>query len=261
MTASEGSQALEILLQDDPPEVALVDWDLPSIEGPEMCRLVRDFHHGHDTWIVVLAGSRHEDTADAWRAGAGSCVSTPAPPSALRACVEEGLRKMRAPQARADASDLTSGDVDPTFGESETTFDAGDLSAGLRDPGARRHGARRRRGGDGVRCPRLRDAGRRAYARGRGRLLRIRRDRTTGDRGAWSAASSLLARPSAARPTSRAARPCCRRCSASAEERATAALPGLARPAPQRFRRPFRLPPSVRFPPSFRFLRRPGSRC
>ena len=134
MTASEGSQALEILLQDDPPEVALVDWDLPSIEGPEMCRLVRDFHHGQDTWIVVLAGSRHEDTADAWRAGAGSCVSTPAPPSALRACVEEGLRKMRAPQARADASDLTPGDVDPTFGESETTFDAGDLSPAFEIP-------------------------------------------------------------------------------------------------------------------------------
>jgi two-component system chemotaxis response regulator CheY len=123
MTASEGSEALEILLQDDPPEVALVDWDLPSIEGPEMCRLVRDFHHGHDTWIVVLAGSRHEDTADAWRAGAGSCVSTPAPPSALRACVDEGLRRMRPPQAGAMAADPMSGAVDAASGVGDWTFD------------------------------------------------------------------------------------------------------------------------------------------
>ncbi len=127
VTASEGSEALEILLQDDPPEVALVDWDLPSIEGPEMCRLVRDFHHGNDTWIVVLAGSKHDDTADAWRAGAGSCVSTPAPPSALRACVEEGLHKMRAPQARADASD-------PPSGNPASTSDAADSMPDLGSP-------------------------------------------------------------------------------------------------------------------------------
>jgi two-component system chemotaxis response regulator CheY len=99
VTASEGSETLELLLQDDPPDVALVDWDLPAIEGPEMCRLVRDFQHGHDTWLVVLAASRHTDTSDAWRAGAAACISTPASPAALRACVDEGLRKMRAPRA------------------------------------------------------------------------------------------------------------------------------------------------------------------
>ncbi len=103
VTASEGSETLELLLQDDPPEVALVDWDLPAIEGPEMCRLVRDFHHGHDTWLVVLAAARHTDTADAWRAGAAACISTPASPSAVRACVDEGLGKMRPARPRVDA--------------------------------------------------------------------------------------------------------------------------------------------------------------
>jgi two-component system chemotaxis response regulator CheY len=103
VTASEGSETLELLLQDDPPEVALVDWDLPAIEGPEMCRLVRDFQHGHGTWVVVLAASRHTDTADAWRAGAAACISTPAAPGALRACVDEGLRKMRPERPSVDA--------------------------------------------------------------------------------------------------------------------------------------------------------------
>jgi CheY-like chemotaxis protein len=101
MEAADGADALDLLLQDGPPEVALVDWDLPGIEGPEMCRLVRDFHHGHDTHLVILASSRHTDTADAWRAGAAGCVSTPASAAALRDCVEEGMRKMRPPQTRA----------------------------------------------------------------------------------------------------------------------------------------------------------------
>jgi DNA-binding response OmpR family regulator len=100
MEAPDGADALDLLLQDDPPEVALVDWDLPGIEGPEMCRLVRDFHHGHDTHLVILASSSHADTADAWRAGAAGCISTPASAAALRDCVEEGMRKMRPPQAR-----------------------------------------------------------------------------------------------------------------------------------------------------------------
>ena len=42
--AADGPEALEALLADEPPRVALVDWDLPRIEGPELCRLVRDFH-------------------------------------------------------------------------------------------------------------------------------------------------------------------------------------------------------------------------
>ena len=102
LTASDGADTLDILLQEDPPEVALVDWDLPGIEGPEMCRLVRDFHHGHDTHLVILAASRHADTADAWRAGAADCVSTPASAEGLWAAVEKGLRAMGARQAPAD---------------------------------------------------------------------------------------------------------------------------------------------------------------
>ena len=113
VTASDdGPAVLELLLQDDPPEIAFVDWDLPGIEGPEMCRLVRDFHHGHDTWLVVLAGSAHRDTGDAWRAGADDCVATPAPAADLCACVGKGLHAMRA-QEYADLLDGREQDADP----------------------------------------------------------------------------------------------------------------------------------------------------
>ncbi len=124
VTASEGSEALELLLQDDPPEVALVDWDLPAIEGPEMCRLVRDFHQGHDTWLVVLAAAQHTDMVDAWRAGAAACISTPVSPGALRACVDEGLRKMRPARPSVDAV-VSPDDVGPLpEAEGPATLDA-----------------------------------------------------------------------------------------------------------------------------------------
>ncbi len=102
LTVGAGHDALELLLQDEPPEVALLDWDLPGIDGPELCRLVRDFHHHHDTHLIVLAGAAHGDTSEIWRAGADDCVTTPAPASELRASAGEGLRAMSAPQARDD---------------------------------------------------------------------------------------------------------------------------------------------------------------
>jgi DNA-binding response OmpR family regulator len=95
----DGRDALELLLGDRPPEAAFVDWDLPGIEGPEMCRLVRDFHPGQDTYLVVLASPEHEDTADAWRAGAAECISTPAADDVLRDCLSAAQRAARERQS------------------------------------------------------------------------------------------------------------------------------------------------------------------
>jgi CheY-like chemotaxis protein len=91
ITSDNGLDTLDLLLQDEPPDVALVDWDLPGVEGPEMCRLVRDFHQGRRTYMVVLATPERSDTTDAWRAGANDCLTTPAPAHAVRACLEKGL--------------------------------------------------------------------------------------------------------------------------------------------------------------------------
>jgi DNA-binding response OmpR family regulator len=141
VTASEGSEALELLLQDDPPDLALVDWDLPAIEGPEMCRLVRDFHQGHDTWLAVLAAAEHTDTADAWRAGASACIPTPASPGALSDCIRDGLRKMRPAQVRPtvaagpslDAVVHPDDDVHPPAAGGPATLDAVRMTDGASD--------------------------------------------------------------------------------------------------------------------------------
>ena len=38
-----------------------LSWDLPRIEGPELCRLVRDFHVVNPPYVLLLAGSAHGD--------------------------------------------------------------------------------------------------------------------------------------------------------------------------------------------------------
>jgi DNA-binding response OmpR family regulator len=106
--AEDGHEALDLLLGDDAPGLAFVDWDLPGIEGPELCRLVRDFHLSIPPSIVVLAGSRHADTRDAYGAGASHCVSTPASPAAIRAGMEAGLRAARERRASDQRDDRSS---------------------------------------------------------------------------------------------------------------------------------------------------------
>ena len=130
VTAEDGSETLDLLLQEDPPEVALVDWDLPGIEGPEMCRLVRDFHHGHDTHLVVLASSSHTDTVDAWRAGAADCIQTPAPADTLWAAVEKGLCARGASQVQAGVRDSAAVALDSVDGAWDTAAGGWDPAAG-----------------------------------------------------------------------------------------------------------------------------------
>ena len=75
-----GTEALELLLEDDAPRLAVVDWDMPGLDGPELCRLVRDFHLGGPPYIVLLAaGPHHPDVESALEAGANDCIRTPAP--------------------------------------------------------------------------------------------------------------------------------------------------------------------------------------
>jgi len=105
VSLGDGPEVLELLLADDPPEVALVDWDLPGIEAPEMCRLVREFHQHHDTWLVVLTPPAHRESAgEVWKAGADDCVFTPATAKLLSERVTKGLCEMAPPMREIAAA-------------------------------------------------------------------------------------------------------------------------------------------------------------
>jgi len=97
-----GTEALELLLEDDAPRLAVVDWDLPGLDGPELCRLVRDFHLGGPPYIVLLAaGIHHPEIEAALEAGANDCIRTPAPAAEIRERVDAGRRFVEVPWERA----------------------------------------------------------------------------------------------------------------------------------------------------------------
>ena len=100
--AADGADALEALLGDGVPGIALIDWDLPRIEGPELCRLVRDFHIEHPPYVILLAGTPHSNEVPlGLTAGAHDCVRTPVTPDELRARVEMARRFVELPWGHA----------------------------------------------------------------------------------------------------------------------------------------------------------------
>jgi len=98
LEAADGARALEILMRSEAPLLALVDWDLPGLEGPELCRLMRDFHLGRPPYIILVtpAGAQRDTTAGLL-AGANDFVFMPAERADVRARVEYGLRVIELP--------------------------------------------------------------------------------------------------------------------------------------------------------------------
>ena len=82
--SDEGASTVELLLGDDAPDLAVVDWDLPGCNGPELCRQVRAQRHSSPPYIIVLAQT-DEQIGEAFAAGADHCLNAAAGEHELQA--------------------------------------------------------------------------------------------------------------------------------------------------------------------------------
>jgi DNA-binding response OmpR family regulator len=100
MESGQGMEALEMLLSDGSPAIALVDWEVPECDGPELCRQVRTYREAGPPYIILLAKGGHS-IAEGLEAGADDCVRTPVPADELRARIGVALRFAALPWAQA----------------------------------------------------------------------------------------------------------------------------------------------------------------
>jgi len=93
ITSVDGSEAWEILQQDNAPDLLILDWMMPGIDGPELCRRIREKQHRIYPYILLVTGK--DDTQDVVRgleAGADDYLSKPVDPTELRARLQVGKR-------------------------------------------------------------------------------------------------------------------------------------------------------------------------
>jgi two-component system cell cycle response regulator len=76
--AVDGREAWDILAQPDPPTMAILDWVMPYMTGPEVCRKVRENHREPYTYILLLTSKNTKgETVEGLSAGADDYIVKP----------------------------------------------------------------------------------------------------------------------------------------------------------------------------------------
>src|SRR4051812_18501045 len=89
----DGREAWEILQREDAPRLALLDWMMPGMDGPELCRRVRAAGREPYTYILLLtARTESQDLVEGMDAGADDYLTKPFNAHELRARLRAGTR-------------------------------------------------------------------------------------------------------------------------------------------------------------------------
>lgn len=84
--AADGVAALDVIRSANP-DVAIIDWDLPVLSGPQVIRIVRSpdvFPKPHLPIILLTASADRATVAEAMRLGVHEFLIKPTSPQALR---------------------------------------------------------------------------------------------------------------------------------------------------------------------------------
>jgi putative two-component system response regulator len=93
VAVSDGQAAWDILSAEDAPKLALLDWMMPGLDGPEVCRRVRKLARHEPTYLIVLtAKNGKNDAVVALNAGADDFITKPFDRDELRARMQVGRR-------------------------------------------------------------------------------------------------------------------------------------------------------------------------
>lgn len=88
-----GAEAWEALAAPDAPRLAVLDWMMPGLEGPEVCRRVRSLARPVPTYLILLtARDATDDVVAGLESGADDYVTKPFDRNELRSRVRVGER-------------------------------------------------------------------------------------------------------------------------------------------------------------------------
>ncbi len=96
VTATNGLQAAQVLADPGGPRLALIDWMMPGLDGPGVCREVRSRNDDAYVYILLLTSKQSsEDVVSGLEAGADDYLTKPCQPAELKARLYTGRRVLQ----------------------------------------------------------------------------------------------------------------------------------------------------------------------
>jgi len=103
IVAHDGAEAWEILQRDAGIALTILDWMMPGIDGPELCRRIRQDASRAHMYVLLLTGrDSPADLVAGLDAGADDYLIKPFDPKEFRARVDVGLRILTLQRRLAD---------------------------------------------------------------------------------------------------------------------------------------------------------------
>ena len=100
IAAEDGAAAWEAFEREHPPLVIL-DWQMPEMDGLEVCRRIRTSPYARDTFVLVVTGRiEGDDVVNALDAGADDYLFKPFTPPSITARLAIAERRIAANEAR-----------------------------------------------------------------------------------------------------------------------------------------------------------------
>ena len=93
VSAADGDEAWAALQKPDAPRIALLDWMMPGMTGPQLCRRVRGRERAEPLYIILVTSkSDRQDIVRGLDAGADDYIAKPYDNEELRARINVGRR-------------------------------------------------------------------------------------------------------------------------------------------------------------------------
>jgi DNA-binding response OmpR family regulator len=95
VVACDGLDAVAILERSDAPRLAILDWVMPGLDGPQICRKIRDLVRPDPTYIILLTSKQQkEDIVIGLDSGADDYVIKPFDQQELKSRIRVGERML-----------------------------------------------------------------------------------------------------------------------------------------------------------------------
>jgi diguanylate cyclase (GGDEF)-like protein len=89
----DGQEALREVARPDAPNLAILDWSMPKVDGLQVCRAVRERVGGQYVYMILLtSNNRDDDVLEGFNAGADDYITKPFDARQLKARVRSGAR-------------------------------------------------------------------------------------------------------------------------------------------------------------------------